>query len=333
MNLVSFFHRFLGPPPPETSAPPAATSYPIEERYWSTPIHAFLSSHRFSKRFVSPLPFRAEELSVRLVSGGAHAAGPACATRWLWTAWATVEIGDSSTSLNTLQDFLASHHHWAPAYPGQTQPALRHAHDSAAKPLSIRDLMREALPTEVAHLEAAFDDSVFDQRLAVFAVLRAAGKLPCGEALRSLLDVDPPAGMEAPESWTARWLDGRTYDRWANHGLIYGFTHHSGVVLYRDQTWLGSLCAPRHPVDAAPNQGCYFDLALLVFIGTALAVLMRRTPPSGLATVPAHDHCGASVPGLGELLREPATLVDQGRDLLRVWLRVIQRDLGLALTE
>lgn len=334
MTLVSLFHRFTGPAPPQAPPPKPADEYAIEHRYWSAPLDAWLRSRRFSRRFDPAAELRTGELRVLLSDGGAHAAACLPSGKWLWSAWMTLEVQNADETkkqegprLDAVQNFLAAYRYWAPGYGGHVLPKMRLEGDSPGGEMDARQLLEWALPEEVAHLAQWFDDAVFDQRLAVWAVVRLAGSLPDGERLRSLVDIDPSTGMESPAPWAAEWLVGRVYRRWQLSGLIYGFTHHSGIVLDAGPTprnWLAGLCRPRWPADAAPSEGSYFDLALLVFAEAALrAAGDTREPVEGTK----REQYAQAVEG--HLRQGLATPHDQGRDLLRCWRIVCARDLGL----
>jgi hypothetical protein len=314
MNLISLFHRFVGPPPPEQQPPRPATGYPIEQRYWSAEIDAWPRAHRHQQRIDPPYVLEWEQTPLRLVAGGAFCTRQVTNGDWLWTAWATVEI---DAALSVVHRFLAENHYWAPNYPGHMLPLLHDAGNPQAN-VRMRDLLALAVPADAAKNESLadfFDRPVFDQRLAVFACLDCGEEpLPDGEALRSLLDVDQPSGMEAPAEWTRAWLDRHTYRRWQEQGVLYGFTHHSGIVLHREKSWMGALCLPPEDLDGPRNRGCYFDLALLAFTEAALSVLAVGSPLAAEAA--AH------------LRRVFPTPIDQGRALLALWREVYARDLG-----
>ncbi len=332
MNIVSFFHRFVGPPPPESPASVLAGSLPIEERYWSPPIQDWLLQHRFAADFDPPAEFAAENLTVKLVAGGAHAAGAADEGRWIWTAWITLAVsrpaggdeantGERTSLFLETQGFLSQHHYWAPAYPGHSPRRLR---DSSGGETTLAGLLEWALPAEVRHLARSFPSALLDQRLGIWAALDTGGLDLRGESLRSLLDLDPPQGMEAPQAWTSAWLAGRTYERWRLHGIVYGFTHHSGFVLHSGQPWLERLCRPRRAEEISGSAGVYFDLALLVFSEVALDLATR----SGVE-ISGRSNC-EGCRALRRIQDAFPTAIDQGRDLLRIWRRVCHRDLGLS---
>jgi hypothetical protein len=85
MILVSLFHRFAGPAPPQMPPPKSAGEYPIENRYWSAPLDAWLRGRRFSRRFDPAVELCAGQLRVLVSDGGAHAAGPLPSSKWLWS--------------------------------------------------------------------------------------------------------------------------------------------------------------------------------------------------------------------------------------------------------
>jgi len=314
MNVITFFHRFLGPPPRPTPGVRAASQLPIEQRYWSEEIDTWLRTHRYQQRIDAPYTLEWEQAPLRLVAGGALCAGQVLNGDWLWTAWATVEI---DAGLSVVHRFLADNHYWAPNFPGHMLPLLHDAANPQAE-LCMRALLALAVPADATTnkcLAGCFDHAVFDQRLTVFACIDCGEDLlPDGEVLRALLDVDAPSGMKAPEVWTDAWLADRTYRRWQEQGVLYGFTHHSGVVVHQKKSWMRSLCVPPDDLDGPRSRGCYFDLALMVFTEAALSVLASR---SSLATA-----------ALAHLRRVFPTPIDQGRALLTLWREVCARDLG-----
>jgi hypothetical protein len=229
--------------------------------------------------------------------------------------------------LDAVQNFLAAYACWAPRYAGHALPEMRSEGDAPVGGPNARQLLERALPEEVAHLAHSFDDALLDQRLAVWAMVRVAGSIPGSERLRSLIDIDPPVGMESGDQWAAEWLADRLYRRWQVSGLVYGFTHHSGIVLdagVPPRNSLAGLCRPRWPADAAPSEGAYFDMALLVFAEAALRVA------AATRRIVGETQREESAAHVLELLRQPlATQHDQGRELLRCWRAVCERDLGL----
>ncbi len=330
MNLVSFFHRFLGPPPPESKPAAPVSALPIEERYWSPAIHNWLMRHRYAVDLDPPTEFTTEHVALKLIASGAHAGGAVDNQSWVWTAWITFSIGTteaqgnntgSERPISSAQRFLTQYHYWAPPYPGSKLAVLR---EQGGAELQLPALFERALPPEVAHLSQSFSSAVFDQRLAVWASLDTGGIELQGESLRSLLDIDPPEGMEAPQAWGAKWLEGRTYERWKLHGIVYGFTHHSGFVLHNGQSWLERLCRPRPTNELSGSVGAYFDLALLVFSEIALELAAH----AGITGPYPREREGCSA-ALRFILDAFPTPVDQGRDLLRTWRHVYRRDLGL----
>lgn len=314
MNVINFFHRFVGPPPP---TPPKASGavHPIEQRYWAAPIAEFLDRYRFAHPGDASLCLRGDAIQARIFQGGALAVAHLSTDDWLWVAWLSLELEPSTAAPPPLpvQDFLASYRYWTRAYPGQAESRFDDGR-------TVAQVLAQSLPPAVAFLQHSFDRCVFDQRLAVFARLDCGSDLPCGESLRALLDLDPPTGMEAPGEWTAQWLQGRLYERWAGYGVLYGFTHHSGFALTSGEPrpWLDRLCHPRWPLEAPQSQGAYFDLALLVFAEAALHVVADTIDREGSVL-------------LNRLLGTFATPIDQGRALLDCWRRAYKRDLLLRM--
>jgi hypothetical protein len=315
VNLVSFFHRLLGPAPPIRAEYRQACDYPIEQRYWSPCFDDAVHARRWARKFDPPMPLTTtdEDCTCSLEHSGA-AAFQCNRGQWLWTVWVTLSLdlpADNSTP--TAQRFLSRYHLWAPNFPGDRLPLLG---DPDGQQLTMRELLPLHLPDDVPWLPTNFDNAVFDQRLGVFAML-SVPRLPTGEALRSLLDIDPATGMEAPSEWTERWLAGRLYDRWATHGVLWGFTHHSALLLHAGQDWLGSLCRPAFPPDGPRNQGAYFDLALLAFSEMALAVVAAQEASAG------------DPPAKTTVAKGLSTPIDQGRALLDCWRAAYRRDLSL----
>jgi hypothetical protein len=327
MNIITFFHRFLGPQPPPTAEPSPLTAFPIEQRYWGETIDHFLRWNRYARRWDAPAPLQVDSLALQLLDGGAHVAAWYADDTWVWTVWVTLGVAQD-TSIERIHEFLATYHHWARNYPGHELPKLALTSPQGERTLAMHELLAFALPDSVKGLSDHFSRAILDQRLAVFATLCCPSGLPRGEALRALLDIDSPTGMEAPDDWTSAWLASRTYNRWERSGVLYGFTHHSGVILHTSSTWLPNLCRPRESAAAPPSEGCYFDLALLSFSEAALEILARTS--SGDASSTRQTRAADTVRMTLRRLREAfSTPIDQGRDLLRLWRCVALADLGV----
>ncbi len=326
MSVVSLFHRFIGPALTGAEGIPRyaeASTLPIEQRYWAEPVDSWLRRRRWARHFDPAIALEGASGIVHLTDGGAHAAVVLPDGRALWTVWATMKF-PAQIGVAAIQSFLAEHHYWAPNYPDHVLPLLKEVSTGADR--SVREILAQALPNAVAHLAESFEQAVFDQRLAVFGALRTDW-LPQGERLRSLLDVDPPAGMEAPAAWTRNWLTGRVYRRWECRGVLWGFTHHSGFVLHPGHTWMEHLCRPPADPGGPRNGGAYFDLALIAFTEVALEVLARSDT---LVAATENDTVSLAV-AANDLLRRLRsafpTPIDQGRELLSIWRQACRRDL------
>lgn len=344
----SLVHRHRGAAPAGLDA--ALTMPPPEERYWSEPYDRWVSGGRWARRFARPL-----DMSVEAASGesGALAAGLRLALTdagtWLagevqdgfgpadlpgvWLSWLTFEVAAAAEPLGpaaatearaSAQALLADLRHWAPAYPGHR---LLRLSDDDGWTGTVADLLGRCAAGEAAEALAGLRVPVFDQRMAVVACADTGSGLPRGEALRAWVDVDPPAGMEASRDWTARWLEGRLYDRWADAGVLHGFTHHSAVALRSGAEWLPALWRPRHPLDGPRGAGCYFDMALMVLGQCALETVAGQTShelPGGAVRI---SRAAAPLPfGAPQMVVTP---VDQGRTMHALWLGRARADLGL----
>ncbi len=254
-----------------------------------------------------------------------------CDERWLWLAWLTVRFtrpvrGVDSWWLSDVQDAVADLAFWGREYPDHVLPAFTLGDRPA---LTLIEHLERLLPSDAAHLGPYLRDGVGDRRLAVWSLIDTVPIPDDFEILRSLLDVDPGAGMEAPADWTRDWLRDRLYRRWADSGVLFGFTHHSGVVLRDGAPWLEGLCRPRYPLDTPGGAGCYFDLALLVFAEAALELEVRRLKVSaalGSESPAVHEGAEKLLWALGTAVWSP---VDQGRLLAQQWRRIVRRDLGI----
>lgn len=324
MTLVSFFHRFIGPPPPPQVIRPLSSWTP-SDRYWAPTIDSFLRRGRFSTA-LSAGAWRTERCEVQPRHAGAHAAIELSPGEWLWSAWltATVRGAEPDDERLAAQDFLAGAAAWRPLHPGFVQPRL--AREDASASTTVDRLLASSLPDDVRDLvTGALDQSVIDDRLCVLVLVdRPAPK--AADALRAWLDVDPAQGMEAPQDWAQQWIEGRVYRRWAQHGTTFGFSHHAGVCFSaKPPPWMTSLFEPRSDPDAPPARGAYFDLALLAFTEAALLAISH-----GSALTSGRGERGAPTEARSTLRRLRSTFstaADQGRALLRTWRRAIDEDL------
>ena len=336
-------HRFRGPAPRglEESGRHAEVFPAPESQYWSPVLDAYLMRGRLARRLDMPITLRADSeklkavqrqhkvdsLVVEAVDAGAWPVAPIDG-QWVWLAWLTLrlsvaEADKPQATFAQVQTFLADYHLWAPNYVGAQLPVL--GSDATAHG-TVLDVLADCLPASAQYLGPSLGDGVFDQRFGVWALVDTGVFPPDERTLRALVDVDPPSGMEAVTAWQDRWLSERIYRRWPE--VIYGFTHHSGVVAHAGLPWLETLCRPRYPISEPRGAGCYFDMALLVFGECALEAEVRRLRAArglGLADEVPTDVADGTLRALGEVVWSP---IDQGRALAALWRRVARSDLG-----
>ena len=350
---VTMVHRFRGPAPREIGERERVAA--PEDQYWSPVIDAFLMRGRLARRLTEPMVLHAESevlktlqherkarsLVVEATDAGAWPVSPnglqsaqtedpsaSAGDQWVWLAWLTLrlsvdEADGHDNALAQVQSFLSEYHVWAPSYPGAPVPVL--ASDDAAGG-TILSILAECLPPTAQYLTASLKDGIFDQRFGVWALVDSGVFPPDDGTLRALIDIDPPSGMDAPAAWRNDWLSVRTYRRWPE--VVYGFTHHSGLVIHGGVPWIEGLCRPRFPLEGARGEGCYFDMALLVFGECALEAEVRRMRTAsdlGFAQGASIEIAEGTLRALDEALWSP---VDQGRALAALWRRVARSDLG-----
>lgn len=351
--LVTMVHRFRGPAPREIGEREHRVA--PEDQYWSPAIDAFLMRGRVARRLPEPTVLCAESevlkavqrdrnahgLVVEATDAGAWPVSPVGfrpaqsedssappGDQWVWLAWLTLrlsvdEADGHDVALAQVQSFLSEYHVWAPNYSGAPLPVLTSDDADGGTVLSV---LARCLPPSAQYLTASLDDAVFDQRFGVWALVECGAFPPDDGTLRALIDVDPPFGMGAPAAWQDEWLSGRTYRRWPE--VVYGFTHHSGLVIHAGVPWLEGLCRPRFPLEGSRGEGCYFDMALLVFGRCALEAEMRGARAArdlGFTRGVSTDVAEGTLRALDEALWSPA---DQGRALAELWRRVARSDLG-----
>lgn len=324
MTLVSFFHRFIGPPPPATREPRDLAAYPRTLHYLSPPLDRWVRSRRFARGLDASPPLRSGDCGVRLLQCGAHAAVKLDHERFLWSAWLTAEIESPPTDVGraSVQSFLATAAAWRPLFPGFTPAELSGRDDD--RPATLATLMATCLPGELPReIAPSLDRVAFDDRLCVLAAVDVAAP-DDPESLRAWADVDPPSGSGAGSTWSRRWLSGRVYDRWSAAGTTLVFTHHSCVCFAAAAPpWLRGLFRPRDDFDGPPSTGAYFDLALLAFAEAALDAMSRG---GSLAAHSSNDREVADA-SLQAIRSSLVSVSDQGRAMLGVWRRAMSADL------
>lgn len=153
----------------------------------------------------------------------------------------------------------------------------------------------------------------------VFADLRlfvltyaAFSRLPAPPVRYALCAVDPPELPPPPGDLVEAFLKEQSYRRWEAAGLLCGFTHYSGAFLHAGDTptWLHRLL-----------RNHYLDLATWVVAVAARRrqLVQRLSPDRGLDPAIWRRHL------LG-WEAERFSEQDQGRQLVRRWLTVIEED-------
>jgi len=194
----------------------------------------------------------------------------------------------------------------APLYPGQQRPRWRLDGEDKGPLERVLDAL---LPGH---------EPIFaDPRLFTFTY--AALDQDPGDALRYALCATDPASMPPPpERDVARFFERNAFTRWAEAGTTWAFSHYGGAAVHHPDApgWLGALF-----------QAQYLDLltwaVAVVASRQRLAAAMRRFgQDSNESYVDWHDMMRHHVTYEQERFSDQ----DQGRQLVRLWLKVMERD-------
>jgi hypothetical protein len=187
-----------------------------------------------------------------------------------------------------------------PLYPEQPRPCWT---------LGARsfDAMEDLIQALVPGGQPVFAD------LRLFTLTYAAfSRMPAPAVQYALCAVDPPELPSPPGDLVEAFLKEQGYRRWEAAGLRCGFTHYSGAFLHAGDTpsWLHLLL-----------RNHYLDLATWVASVAARRrqLVQRLTPDQGLDPAIWRRH-------LLSWEAERFSEQDQGRQLVRRWLTVIEED-------
>lgn len=183
-----------------------------------------------------------------------------------------------------------------PLYPGQRRPTWIL---DGSQPCPLEGV----LDTLVPGAQPIFDDP----RLFTFLYL-ATDEILSRDERFACVAVDPPGMPPPPQDMLRHFEQKQCYRRWAGAGTHWGFTHYSGALLHEKgaPAWLAGLV-----------RNHYLDLA-----GWVVTVAARRR-------LLARESLGSEQALFEHLVRweaERFSEQDQGRQLARLWLEVIETD-------
>lgn len=230
----------------------------------------------------------------------------------------------ATTDVNCLLDFNESFRYVADLYRG---------HSDARKGLEVKssfidiengcteDLIDALLDPIFTGPDRGLRRIIFDERMVCFSCAFVVQQ-PEPEICFRFFNVDS-SDMDAPhEDFVRPFLMDNTYGRWVSSGVLYGFTHYSGGCLAwgEGKGWLQNVFTDQ-----------YADLATMLYYQYARLKQYDReiscvdiTEKKILA-----DVIGSFVDFARQVWLADITNQDQGRQLFRLWRKIMESEYGV----